>query len=80
MKNKKKDRYTKALKAYVWNEPCTTEDVEFSEAMADAQQIDEAHRRIETRNIRANIAGSTSRSSNITGGSSVVPWNWVTLG
>ena len=67
------DRYTRALKPYVWKEMCTKDYSELSEAMADAERIEEAHRRIGTRNSRTNMSNRPTRSSGITSGSGVAP-------
>ena len=67
------DRYTRALKPYVWKEMCTKDYGELSEAMADAERIEEAHRRIGTRNLRTNISSRPSRSPNTPSGSGVAP-------
>ena len=65
------DRYTKALKLYVWKEMCTKDYGDLSEAMADAEQIEETHRRIETRNLRKSALNRPSRSAVGTRGSGV---------
>ena len=67
------DRYTRALKPYVWKEMCTKDYSELSEAMADAERIEEAHRRIGTRNLRTSTSNRPSRSSETTSGSGVAP-------
>ena len=74
------DHYSRALKPYVWKGMCTKNYKELSEAMADSERIEEAHRRIGTRNPRTNILGRLIRSPNITSRSGVSPWSWKTLG
>ena len=49
-------RYTRELKPYIWEEICTTEYRELSEAMADAERIDAAHRRMGAKNSRASTS------------------------
>lgn len=64
------DRYTRALKPYVWKEMCTNEYAELSEAMADAERIEAAHRRINKKSLRTSM---TSRSSYGSSDSGVTP-------
>ena len=67
------DRYTRALNPYVWKEISTKDYGELSEAMADAERIEEEHRRIRTRNLRTSMSNRPSRSSVVTSGSGVAP-------
>ena len=65
-KEEKIDRYTRALKPYVWKAVCTKDYGELGEAMADVERVEEAHRRIGTRTLRTNISNRPTRSSRIT--------------
>ena len=67
------DRYTRALKPYIWKEMCTTEYHELSEAMADAERIEAAHRRIGAKNSRSNMSNRHGRPSGISSGSGAAP-------
>ena len=49
----------------------TRDNEELSEAMTDAEHIEEAHRRIRTRNLRTSMSNRPSKSSVITRGSAV---------
>ena len=60
------DRYTRALKPDVWKNMCTKDYGELSEAMAEAERVEEVHRRVGIRNPRTRISNWRSRSSVIT--------------